>query len=515
MKSIREISNPVFPAQLSGEMHTGSPLSLQCIGHVQGSGNQTELPRYQRTAHSTLLLQRHSIEFLRKLNLGGPMKRVYLFTLLSVVFALTLTGCGGSNNTSSVAQGGQVQIQTGDAVNDQIVKFELTISSITLTGVSPTATTANLVAKPSEVEFVHQAGTLEPFTLANVPPGTYNGATFTVSDPDVVVINAAGVPTKIPATLTSTTVNVTFANLTIGTSPMFLNFDLDLVNSVVLNGTPITSATVTPKFTVSSSTVAPNKENEDDNDGENGDIHGSVTSISAPNFTISTNSATITFATDANTKFNDGLTSLAGLSVGDIVEVDAVTNADGSKLATKVERECDNKGEELEGIISATTGTPVTQITVAHQVDSTNSTTPPTTAAITLSANTQFIVRTDSLNLSSTPAFDASNIGKGQRVEADADGTTSPILASKLKLREQALFGTVAAGPTAGGFTLTLSPTSAFATLTGVTSVPVTIVNGTNLQVTPTAAATVRVRGIVFFNAGVYTVFATRVDNNN
>ncbi|HEY2389957.1 MAG TPA: hypothetical protein VGK22_02185, partial [Candidatus Angelobacter sp.] len=62
---------------------------------------------------------------------------------------------------------------------------------------------------------------------------------------------------------------------------------------------------------------------------------------------------------------------------------------------------------------------------------------------------------------------------------------------------------------------LTLSPTSAFASLTGVTSVPVTIVNGTNLQVTPTAAATVRVRGLVFFNAGTYTVIATRVDNNN
>ncbi|HZS28762.1 MAG TPA: hypothetical protein VFB76_16155, partial [Candidatus Angelobacter sp.] len=108
-------------------------------------------------------------------------------------------------------------------------------------------------------------------------------------------------------------------------------------------------------------------------------------------------------------------------------------------------------------------------------------------------------------------------IGKGQRIEADADGTTNPIVASKLKLREQALFGTVAASPapTASGFTLTLSSTSAFATLSGTTSIPVTIVNGTNLQVTPTAGATVRVRGLVFFNAGTYTMVATRVDNNH
>ena len=442
------------------------------------------------------------------------MKRVYLFTLLSVVFALALTGCGSSSNTLTTATAGNTTITTSDAVNDQIVKFELTVSSITLTGVSPTATTANLLAKPGEVEFVHQAGTTEPLTLANVPAGTYNGATLSVSDVDVVVVNAAGVPTKIPATLTSSTVNVTFANIVVGTSPLFINFDLDLINSVVLNGTPVTSATVTPKFNVTSATVAPNKNNEDDNDGENDDIHGSVKSITAPNFVVTTNSTDITFATDANTKFKDGMNSLADLRVGDIVEVDSVTQADGSKLATHIGRESDNKGEELEGIISATTGTPATDITVAHQVDSTNSVTPPTTVDITLNASTQFSVRADKLSLTA-PAFDASHIGKGQRIEADANGTTSPILASQLKLREQALFGTVAAGPTGTGFTLTLSPTSAFATLTGATSVPVTIVSGTNLQVTPTAAATVRVRGLVFFNAGTYTVIATRVDNNN
>jgi Domain of unknown function (DUF5666) len=445
------------------------------------------------------------------------MKRVFLFTLLSVVFALLLTGCGGGNNTITATAGkGNVTIQTGDAVNDQVVKFELTISSITLTGVSPTATTANLLSKSSEVEFVHQAGTLEPLTLANVPAGTYSGATFTISNPEVTVVNA-GVPTKVPATLSSNTVNVTFANITVGSSPLFINFDLDLANSITLNGTPVTSATVNPKFNVTSTTVAPNKENEGDDDGENDDVHGSVKSISAPNFTITTNSTDITFVTDANTRFHDGLNSLSDLKVGDIVEVDSVTQTDGTKLATKVERECDNKGEELEGIISVVTGSPATQITIAHQVDSTGNPSAPTTVDITLNAGTQFIVRADKLNLGSTPAFDASHIGKGQRVEADANGTTAPILASKLKLREQALIGTVAASPapTSTGFTLNVSATSAFGTLSGVTTVPVTIVSGTNLKVTPTAGATVRVRGLVFVNAGAYSAIAIRVDDNH
>jgi hypothetical protein len=445
------------------------------------------------------------------------MKRVFWFTLFSVVFALLLTGCGGGNNTITATAGkGNVTIQTGDAVNDQVVKFELTISSITLTGVSPTATTGNLLAKASEVEFVHQAGTLEPLTLANVPAGTYSGATLTVSNPEITVVNA-GVPSKIPATLSGGTVNVTFANITVGSSPLFINFDLDLANSITLNGTPVSSATVNPKFNVTSTTVAPNKENENEEDGENDDVHGSVKSISAPNFTITTNSTDITFATDSNTRFKDGLNSLADLKVGDIVEVDSVTQTDGTKLATKVEKECDNKGEELEGIISAVTGSPATQITLAHQVDSTGNPSAPTTVDVTLNASTQFIVRTDKLNLSSPPAFDATHIGKGQRVEADANGTTAPILASKLKLREQALIGTVAASPapTSSGFTLNVSATSAFGTLSGATTVPVTIVSGTNLKVTPTAGATVRVRGLVFCNAGAYSMIAVRVDDGH
>jgi hypothetical protein len=60
-----------------------------------------------------------------------------------------------------------------------------------------------------------------------------------------------------------------------------------------------------------------------------------------------------------------------------------------------------------------------------------------------------------------------------------------------------------------------LSSGSAFAKLSGQTTVAVSIVSGTQLKVTPANAATVRVRGLVFVNAGTYTMVAARVDNNN
>ena len=442
------------------------------------------------------------------------MKRYLLLTVVTVALVLA-TGCGGNNSVTNAGPT-NATINTSDGLNDQIVKFELTVSSLTLTGSAGTSNTGNLLSKSSEVEFVHQAGSFEPLALVNIPPGTYSGASLTVGNPELVVLNNAvpPAPVKIPATLSSPSVTVTFTSpITVtSSSTTVINFDLDLAGSVALSGTPPTSATVTPKFNVTTATA----NNSDEDSGEMDDIHGSVTNIAAPNFTIQTKTSTITFATDNNTQFKDGITSLSQLKVGDIVEVDAMTKPDGSKLATKIEVESGQNGEEAEGVITAVTGSPATQITIAHQVDSTGNTTPPVTVDVTINSSTVFSVRTDKVNLGgTTPAFDASHIGKGQRVEADSGSSaTTPIVAGKLKLREQALVGTVS-GTTASGFTLTLNSSSAFATLTGQSTVAVTVVSGTNLKVTPANGNTVRVRGLIFVNAGSYSMIAARVDGNN
>ncbi len=442
------------------------------------------------------------------------MKKYIFLTVVTIALALYVAGCGGKN-TPTPAGPTNATINTGDATNDQIVKFELTVSSLTLTGSGGTATTGNLLSKSAEVEFVHQSGSFEPLALVNIPPGTYSGASMTVSNPEVVVLNNAvpPVPVKITATLTSPGVTVNFTSpITVTSSnSTVINFDLDMAGSVTLSGTPPTSASVTPKFNVT--TAAAN--NQDDASGEINDVHGSVTSIVAPNFTIQTRQSTITFATDNTTQFKDGITALSQLKVGDIVEVDGMTKPDGTKLATKVELEEGLNGEEAEGVITAVTGSPATQITIAQQVDSTGNPAAPVTVDVSISASTQFRVRSDKLSLGSVPAFDATHIAKGQRVEADAaSSAVSPLVADKIKLREQALIGTVSAA-TASGFTLTLNASSAFATLTGQTTVAVTLLSGTNLKVTPANGNTVRVRGLVFVNAGAYTMLAARVDANN
>jgi hypothetical protein len=432
-----------------------------------------------------------------------------------------MVGCGGGNVNSPVqATGTSTTVQFGDATNDQIVKFELTVSSITLTGAAGTSNTSNLLSAPVEFEFVHSAGTLEPVSLSKVPAGTYSSATFTVSNPEVVVVNGT-TPTKLTnVTLNSTTVNVNFAsNITVGTTPLFINFDLDLANSITLTGNPPTSASVNPTFNVSTSTVAPNEAGENEDNGEQDDVHGKVTGVTAPNFTIQTESgSSITFATNSSTQFKDGLTAVTDLKTGDIVEVDAMTQPDGTNLATKVEREEAETGEEAEGIVSKVAGTaPNLTITIAHQVDSTGAANPPASVDIATDAKTQFEVRGDKLNVTlacpNAPCFDDAHVAPGQRVEADADGQASPIAARKLRLREQALVGTVS-NLTGNTFTLTLDATSAFASLSGVNTVNVTIDSGANVKTTPVNAATVRVRGLVFFDGTNYNMTAARVDDN-
>ena len=91
-------------------------------------------------------------------------------------------------------------------------------------------------------------------------------------------------------------------------------------------------------------------------------------------------------------------------------------------------------------------------------------------------------------------------------------GTVS---ASEIDLEEQGLNGTVSgySGSAPTTFTLTLPSDSAFATLTGSTTVTVFQQLGTELwgMTTITNGNTVHVRGLLFFDGGAYKLVASRI----
>lgn len=184
--------------------------------------------------------------------------------------------------------------------------------------------------------------------------------------------------------------------------------------------------------------------------------------------------------------------------------------------------------------MTGATGNPVTELTLAMQ-DGTGSgmmgSYLVSTTTVDVSTGAAFNIDSDNVDISNlpfTPAFDGNTIFKGQCVRAVSNSDMmsgggmggmmggGTISATEIDLEQQGLGGTVsgysgAAAPTT--FTLTLPSDSAFATLTGSTTVAVFQQPGTELWGTNTITngSTVHVRGLLFLDAGVYKLVARRI----
>ena len=114
--------------------------------------------------------------------------------------------------------------------------------------------------------------------------------------------------------------------------------------------------------------------------------------------------------------------------------------------------------------------------------------------------------------------FDAFTVHAGQRVEIESHSSVSgsSLVAEKVKLQQQALSGTVSglSGTAPTTFMLTVASDSAFAMLSGSTSVTVYWQPGTDLHDLQHALAngdSVRVRGLLFFTGTKFNMIARRI----
>jgi hypothetical protein len=438
---------------------------------------------------------------------------------------LVFSGCGGVGGggftTGGGGGGGQAsstptQVRLGDAPADSIVSFELTISSIQLK--TATGTSTELLSAPVRMEMLHNSATFEPLTIVNIPQGTYTQAVFTVSNPEVTFIDSAsGQPVQAATTLTSGTVTVNLSpSITIGATSSVLNIDVDVANSISLNGG---AATVNPTFTIFLGSI----DSSLPQTGEVEDISGVVTSVGTSSFAIQARSGqTLTFNVDSSTTF-EGITGISQITTGMLLEVSGKSNTNGSLLATKVEAEIEAEGNEqleAEGLITSVSGVPPSSIQILVRDSVTATGTPPEPGLLTtvnISGSTKFVTDSGSLSLTGlpfTPTFDINNMGVGQNVEADSASVSSTVNADKLKLKLQTLSGQVSnlAGTGASTqFTLTVPSDSVFALLTGQTTITVFQVSQTELNgVTVVDGASLRVRGLLFFDGTNYRLVASR-----
>lgn len=437
------------------------------------------------------------------------IRRSNLFStaLFSALFLSTLfiTACGGSNNTPMSPSGSSaaMTVNIGDApLNNGVLAFEITVNSLTLTG---TPGTVNVITSPVTVELSHLAGTFIPLALAKLSPGTYTQLTADLGAAEIVFLpqgTSTPVHKNIPA-IGKITINLT-PGIVVPAGATSLNVDVDLASSVTIDAS--NNVVFNPKFTVTSNSVPGAGEKEDDEHGEVDDVKGVVGTVSSSSFVLNiggfSNVHAMTFNVDQNTVF-DGITGgLAALKSGMVVEVDAVTQTDGTLLAKRIELETEHTiGMEAEGRVFSTANMPSSFQLIVHEDEGANAPNLGTTITVNLSPNTTFRVNSEfSLSIPTGLTFSATTLAAGQNVEADADsGTGTTVAASRVQLKQQAVDGTIAA-LNGGNFQLNLDPNSALARLSGQSSINVSAANAENKTGASLAnGQVVRVRGLLFF----------------
>ncbi len=448
-----------------------------------------------------------------------PWTMVLFGTIAALAFLLLFTGCGSNSNTLTASN---TQLKIGDAPADSVISFEMTITSVSLTTQGGSTVTA--FSGSREIELAHLAATVEPLALANVPAGTYTKASIGYSGAEITYIPTTGTTPVHKSIAASGTATITPASpVTIGPNANILSIDMNLANSITFDASGNPTA-VNPQFSISSTMVA-SEAGEDEESGEVEDAVGTVSAAPANNqFTLNlqTTGQSATFNVDANTEFSDGLTAFTDIKQGMLLRVDASTGTNGSFNAKKVEL-VEASGSDVEGLVTSITGAPVTSfgvIAVDGAGSGMSATVIGTPVTVTVTNSTQFRANTDHINLSglSTLVFSGSaNLAPGQHVEIEsaAPVSTGAATADKVTLVKQALSGTASAIAITGGtgtFTLTVAPDSAFAKVSGASTVTVHVQSTTELKgITAVPAGAVKVRGMLFFDGTNYQFVASRI----
>lgn len=454
---------------------------------------------------------------------------IRLFIAMMVIAAVALaTGCGGGGSgvnsagpTPTPGTGASsAQVRFGDAPADSVIAFEVSVSALSLTpagGGSPVAVT---VPANNRIELTHASGKFEPFIAGNLPQGTFSAANLTLVNSELTFLSSTGTPVHINGPASASITVPLSPNITIGSNPLVLNIDVNVANSITTSGGVVNGISFGPtSFNITAK--APGAQaNQQDDDGEIEDVQGTVTAVNSPSFTLKLqNGSSLTFATDSTTQFKDGVTGVASL-LNQVVTVEGFTKSDGSLFAKEVEGLESATGAEVEGLITAISGTTLTvtaQDGIGNGMDDTKVGATFTVNIAGLQASKFRVKGGNGFGgglPSATFPFDATTIHQGQRIEVDTNAAVPPangaITPDKINLQQQGVSGTVANAATST-FDINLAADSALRVISGQTVVHVTKTSATDSRVSVSNGATVQVRGLLFWNGTSWQMIARRI----
>jgi hypothetical protein len=458
----------------------------------------------------------------------NPVAKFASIFALAALMALA-SGCGGGgsgigsnpNPTPTPAGANSAQVRFGDAPADSVISFEVSVSSLSLTPAGGGTPVSVTVPANNRIELTHASGKFEPFIAGNLPQGTFSAANLTLANSELTFLTSTGTPVHVngPA---SASISVPLSpNLTIGSSPLVLNIDVNVGASISTAAGVVNGIAFTPSSFNITAKAPGVTANQQDDDGEIEDVQGTVTAVNGSSFTfkVGQTGSLMTFNTDASTQFKDGVTSVAGL-LNQVVTVEGFTRADGSLFAKEVEGLENANGGEVEGLITSISGTTLTvnaQDGIGNGFDDTKIGSSFSVNIAGLNAS-KFRVKAGNGFGGGLPSaafpFDATTIHQGQRIEVDTDLAVPPANGSinpdKINLQQQGVSGVVA-NAAANTFDINLAADSALRTISGQTVVHITKTASTDSRVAVANGGTVQVRGLLFWNGTSWQMIARRI----
>ncbi|HET8887428.1 MAG TPA: DUF5666 domain-containing protein [Candidatus Angelobacter sp.] len=461
---------------------------------------------------------------------NNSLSRVARLTLTFMLVALIAlaAGCGGGGSaltgapspTPAPAGTTSTQVRFGDAPADSVIAFEVSVSSLSLTPAAGGAPIAVSVPANNRIELTHASGKFEPFVAGNLPQGTFSAANLTLVNSELTFLSSTGTAVHINGPASASITVPLSPNLTIS-GPLVLNIDVNVAASITTVGGVVNGIAFTPTSFNITAKAPGAAANQQDDDGEIEDVQGTVTAVNGSSFTLKIGQAgsSLTFATDGTTQFKDGVTTVASL-LNQVVTVEGFTRADGSLFAKEVEGLESNTGAEVEGLITAISGTTLTVNAhdgIGNGMDDTKVGASFSVNIAGLSAS-KFRVKAGNGFGGGLPSatfpFDATTIHQGQRIEVDTNAAVPPasgaITPDKINLQQQGVSGTVA-NKAASAFDINLATDSALRVISGQTVVHVTTNSSTDSRVSVANGGSVQVRGLLFWNGTSWQMIARRI----
>lgn len=452
--------------------------------------------------------------------------------LLLTLAAIILVGCGGSHSAlpsdGSPLSATPLQISVGDDPCDRVASLVLDFTAVDLKNDKGAF---SALKGPSSVEFMHLLGALQSLSLVDAPKGNYSGADLTIASAAISYLDPVTGQLAQQKLTGPWTASMAFSpEMTIDSSPVALNLHLAVGDSVSFDSSG--HIVFTPKFTPEIFRTSVGHHG-----AQYGGIDhamGRVSSVSGNSFILAMMQSTqpVTIQTASSTAF-EHISGMNGLQAGMIVRVVAEMQSDGTLLASYVSAAGHgSSGMAASGVVTSTSGSPITQITIiGHDVSGSGTSSDDLGSSLTavLDSSATFSMNSsgvDLVGLPFVPEFTSSSVFSGQAVElvssggmmhdTSSDSHHGTASVSEIHLEQQGIRGTVSAHSANGNeatFTLNVASESFFAHLTGATSIKVFQRPDTEIWGPETISdgASVVVHGLLFGGSDNYKLVASRI----